>query len=39
MMLAAFPILTQLEAEHSALLKSFLETVDPILDFWSLTLG
>jgi CHAD domain-containing protein len=33
------PILAQLEAEHSALLKSFLKTADPILDFWSRTLG
>lgn len=33
------PILALLEAEHSALLKSFLKTADPILGFWSRTLG
>jgi CHAD domain-containing protein len=33
------PFLTELEAEHSAMLRSFLKTADPILDFWSRTLG
>jgi len=29
------PFLSELEAEHSALLRSFLKSADPILDFWS----
>jgi CHAD domain-containing protein len=29
------PVLAELEAERSAMLKSFLKTADPILDFWS----